>query len=420
MTLYRACWLAVYIAANLIAAIVFFRSGQLDGDLIGYPLPDHSVLVVASIAVVASYLIWMGPLFGAMNSFKVNSLVPSWGKIHLPHDEKFVGVFVILVQLLFLLFNIAEGTNVAGSRFSTDSPLRFIWILFVPDTLFLIYYGIYRKSRFFKFNLALYLISNVMRGWLGTWMIVFFMEGAYRVSEKRLDWKKVLLFLVAFSLLLPLLVQIKWTIRTVATGGVFNGNEILEQILMFTNTANWFDSFREAIQPIVMRLQHLANVIAIIDQSSILSDGLKNREFLYFFEEGVPQYTIGQILGMTGVSDIHIMLLTYLIPEQLPVDTITNTHVGLAGWFWIAPHLISIYIFYLLVLCWAGIWLAKKIGGGNLLMSVVWFAWLGFLMNGWFAAYIGFLQGIFILMCCRLTAMKFIPECIPESPIKHA
>ena len=408
MTIYRGIWLGIYVLATLIATVVFGVAGELDGDLIGFPLPSYSILVIATIFVVVSYLVWMWPVFNILASIKVSPLIQSWKTADISHDQRIAGVFVLLVQIFYFAFNFMEGANVAGSRLHSDSPLRYFWILLAPDILFLVYYGIYRKSRFFAPNLIIYLLSNSMRGWLGTWLVVLFMEGAYRVREKRLSWKKAFVVLGIFGLFFPILVQLKWIIREQGANVFINGLEVFEGIFSFAINMNWLDAFSDAMRPTVMRFQHLANVVGIIGSSSELSAGLTNREFLYFFEEGLPQYTLEKVLGIAGVPDIHNMLLTYLTPEKLPVDTITNTHVGLVGWFWVTPELLPLYLFYVLLISWVGIWLAKKAGGGPVLMDMVWFAWLGWLLNGWFATYIAFLQALVILMSVRLFAETVI------------
>ena len=406
MKYYRRFWLAIYILANLAGAIIFGISGQLDGDLIGYPLPSYSVLLVATISVVVSYLIWMGPVFNIIASIKIKSLFSQKALAGVARDERFVGIVVLIVQFCFLIFNSQEGVNVAGSRLQSDSSIRYFWILLAPDALFLVYYGLYRKSSLFGTNLILYLVSNAMRGWLGTWLIIFFIEGAYRLREERLNWKKLMLVMAVFVPFLPVLVELKWIIRELGAVGALSLDEGSSRLLSFLVSMNWWEALFDSVRPIVMRFQHLANVIGIMDVSTNLSGGLANGEFKYFFEEGLPQYTFQKIFGISVLSDIHVMLLTYLIPEQLPVDAITNTHVGLVGWFWISPFLVPFYLFYLLLLSWLGMWLAKKAGGGGLLIDIIWFSWLGYLMNGWFAAYIEFMQALVVLIFIRMIAAR--------------
>ena len=408
MTYYKRIWLAVYILANLIGAMIFGMSGQLDGDLIGYPLPGNSVLLVATIAVVASYLIWMGPIFSYMASIKIKTIFSRKESAGVARDSSIVGIVVLIVQICFLIFNSQEGVNVAGSRLQSDSSIRYFWILLAPDALFLVYYGIYRKSALFGPNLILYLISNAMRGWLGTWLTIFFIEGAHRLREGRLNWKILILLIVIFIPFLPVLIELKWVIRELGTGGVLSLDEVSSRLMESIIDMDWWAAFSDSMRPIVMRFQHLANVIGIIDVSTDLSRGLTNGEFKNIFEEGLPQYTVEKIFGISVLPDIHVALLTYLIPEQLPVDTITNTHVGLVGWFWISPSLVPFYLLYLLVLSWLGMWLAKKAGGEGLLIDIIWFSWLGYLMNGWFAAYIEFMQALVVLVCIRALASRVV------------
>lgn len=102
MKYYRRFWLAIYILANLGGAIIFGISGQLDGDLIGYPLPSYSVLLVATISVVVSYVIWMGPVFNIIASVKIKSLFAQKAALAgVARDERFVGIVVLIVQLFW-------------------------------------------------------------------------------------------------------------------------------------------------------------------------------------------------------------------------------------------------------------------------------------------------------------------------------
>ncbi len=401
MKYYRGIWLAAYIMANLIAAFVFGITGELDGDLIGYPLQDYSVLIVATIFVVGSYLIWMGYVFNIVSSIKVSELFARGEISGSAQEKRIIGIFVLIVQLGYMVFNYQQGANTAGSLQHSDSNVRYLWFLFVPDALFLVYYGLCRKSGLFAPNLFLYLLSNAMRGWLGTWLIVFFIEGAYRLREGRLNGKKTLILLTIFVAMLPVLIELKWMIRS---GGTIHLNEIYTGLVSYIENMDWWGGLSDAIRPIVMRFQHLACVIGIIDHSTILSEGLANREYLYFFEEGLQP--LEKLIGIAAVPDIHVTLLTHLIPEQLHANSITNTHVGLVGWLWLSPLLFPVYLYYLLLVSWLGMWLTKMAGGDGLLMEVLWFAWLGYLMNGWFGAYVEFMQALVVVICIRILISK--------------
>lgn len=396
---YRRVWLGIYVLANVIAAIIFGVQGELDGDLIGYPLTSYSVLLMATVSVVVSYLIWMGPVFNFIASVKVSSSMERGKHPSFPSEVSFMGMFVFATQAAYLIFNFQEGVNVAGSIQTTDSVARYLWYLLVPDAVFLVYYGLYRKSHLFLPNLFLYLVSNAARGWFGIWLIVFFIEGAYRLRNGRIDWKVLIGVLSIFIAVLPVLVELKWKIRTSVVDGRVPLDELYVGVWVYLENMDWLGDFSNTVQPIVMRFQHLACVIGIIDNANVISDGLNNREYVYFFEEGIQP--LEKLIGITVVPDIHVSLLNYLIPEQLQANSITNTHVGLVGWFWLSPHLLPLYFFYLFFISWLGIWLYKKIANEELLGDVVWFSWLGYLMNGWFAAYMQFLQALVVVFCVR-------------------
>ena len=396
---YRLVWLGLYVGANSFAAFVFWMTGNLDGDLIDYKVPSDDVLFVATASVILSYVLWMGPLFRFCSRIDVKSLVFDRFKVARPRDWRLMSVLVFVTQLGYLVYSISYGLNFAGSKAVADSPFRHLFYFLVPDWLFIVYYGIYRKSPGFIPNLTIYLLSNVIRGWFGMWLTVLFLEGAYRVLERKFSVRKLVPILALGVLAVPFFYQLKLAIRSVedSSYGLLDYaakaiNDVLE--------VGWFQAFGDAIWPIIMRFQHLANVVGIADKSSELARDA-GREFVSFFWEGTPQIVIRKMAGGIEVSDIHIQLLYYLIPEQLPVDAITNTHVGLVGWFWIAPLLAGLYLIYILILSWSSIWLAKKAGGPPLLMNAVWFVWLLLLMNGWFAAYIDFLQAMVVVILAR-------------------
>ena len=177
--------------------------------------------------------------------------------------------------------------------------------------------------------LGLYIFAN------HTWLFVFFIEGAYRIRENRLNFKKV----VIAPPFLACSIGAEMDHRELGTTVPLNVNKVSDRVLFYITNVNWREAFTNTIRPIVMRLQHLASVIGIIDNANVISAELNNREFLYFFEEGHPQYTFLKLFGNAGVQDIHNTLLTYLVPYQLPFETITNTHVRLVGRFWISPKI---------------------------------------------------------------------------------
>ena len=399
ITAYRSIWLGLYLLPAIFSTIVFCITDKLDGDLIGYKVSGANIVIVASFAVLISYLVWMVPIFRYFENLYRRKQMKSMDVSLINRDGSSLAYLVFLVQLGYLLFNLSYGVNVAGSKATSDSWLRFIFYFFVPDWLFIVYYSIYRKTPGFLPNLLLYIGSNVVRGWFGMWIIILFLEGAYRVQEREFNLKVYLPSITLGFVTLPFFYQLKLEIRS-AIDASLAPFDLINKVIQNIIDVGWTTAFIDSIWPVIMRFQHVSNVVGIIEKSSELSRDVGS-EFTYFFMEGTPQYVIRKMFSVTEISDIHIRLLYYLIPEQLPVDAITNTHVGLVGWFWIAPYLFLPYLLYLVILSWVSIWVARKADPCLLLLNAVWFMWLALLMNGWFAAFIDFIQAMIVLILVR-------------------
>jgi len=88
---------------------------MLGGDTVGIPVPDLRTLIVAATCVVASYLVWMGPIYIAMEKVTVKPLSASWKESRLPDDDRSISIFVFALQLSFLGYCLIEKMGVAGS-----------------------------------------------------------------------------------------------------------------------------------------------------------------------------------------------------------------------------------------------------------------------------------------------------------------
>ncbi len=400
---YRAFWLGIYVVAAIVAASLFAARGMLGGDSVGIPLSDFRTLIVAVSCVVVSYLFWMGPVYKVMEKMTVSPLFPKWKEGAFPDDDRQISFFVLILQLSFLGYSLIEGVGIAGSIKRVDLAIKYIWVLLPADIIFLVYYALYRKSRWFLPNLVLYILSNTLRGWLGFWLIILFLEGSFRVREKRFDWKKISLTMALFVYLAPFLIEIKWVIRKLGNAYIFN----FDNLFSVVKSVNWLESIVRVSESVLMRLQHLDIVIVIVNNAAILAERLRAREFLYFFEEGLPQFTIERLLGWPRVPDIHIKLIDYFAVYPAGDGAISNTHTGMVGWLWIAPEWALVYLAYISMLTWSGIWLAKKLGGTERVVDLVWFAVLVWVMNGWFGAYMEFLQALVVVVAAKILVRKF-------------
>lgn len=402
MNYFRHFWLGIYLLAAVAAAGLFAARGELGGDSVGIPLSDLRTLMAAVSCVAISYLVWMCSVFHSLEKIAVAPWFANGGRGALPEDDKPISIFVLILQLSFLAYCIVEGVGVAGSVKHVDLAIKYIWILLPSDAIFFVYFALYRQSRWFLPNLVIYILSNMLRGWLGFWLIIAFLEGVYRIREKKFEWKKVSIAMALFFYLAPFLIEIKWAVRKFGNAYILNWENLVGVI----GSVSWWDSFVRMSESVLMRLQHLDIVIDIVNNAGVLAEKLHEREFLYFFEEGLPQFVMERALGWPRVPDIHIKLIDYFAVYPAGSAAISNTHTGFVGWLWIIPELAPLYLMYVLMLIWFGIWLAKKLGATGGIVELVWYAVLVWVMNGWFGAYIEFLQALVAVIIAKMLVGK--------------
>lgn len=407
MRYYKAFWLGVYVAAAVAAACLFAVRGELEGDFKGVVISDLTTLLVATGSIVIAYLVCMGPVYNWMESVRVKPMLQSPLVDESRYCEWLLSILVFLIQLTFLVFCLVEQVGIAGSTRLSYLPLKYVWVLFPADAIFLVYYCLYRRSPWTLPNLGVYMVSNVLRGWLGFWLVILFVEGAYRMLERRFDWKKISALLAVFVILIPYLVEIKWKMRD--HGYAFLAN--VSNLMDMAREVDWWQSMMLTLERSLMRLQHVDNVTVIINNSTFLSEKVLHREFLYFFEEGLPQFALERLIGWPRIPDIHLKLLEYFaVFKPTAPGVVSNTHTGLVGWFWITPGWWLAYVGYVFLLAWLGIWLAKKQENSGLIVEFAWFAGLIWLMNGWFGAYIEFLQAMVVILCLRIFIKRSLPS----------
>ncbi len=399
---HRALLLGVYVTANVVAAAMFWSLRELDPDYASIPVPSGGVILAATFGVVLSYFLMMGPIFGILETRRLPEPQPS---VKPSRTHEGVGWVILVVQVVFLLFVLTDTSYIAGAASSSSSPLKWVAVLMVPDTLFLVYYGFYRESPLFYPNLSLFIASNVVRGWSSFWLVIIFMETARLVRQNRFRWRIAIIGMGVVVALTPFLQLAKWLVRVAAIG---NTGIDVGLIAAFRDTLLSTD-LGEAVQATalwgVSRFQHLSSVLGAIQDRVPILAALHGGSAQYFFEEGLPQFTVDRVLGIRGIPDLH-SFVPQLMGQAPAGDFVNVFQLGLTGWLWLLPLWAPIYLIYVLALGYAGIWLVKKMGGPELAMDAVWLAWILYLMNGWFGAYISLLQALVIVAVLRTLAAR--------------
>lgn len=399
-----SAWLWIYIAANIIAAFIMFQEGALIGDLEGEKLLNSTVLIEAIVIVVLCYFLILKVFFNFLVKLRITKVFPV--KPEEPQSNKILGRIILGLQLLFVVFFLKEGVNVAGAGDAkSSSPLAFFWILMPIDTIFLVYYSFNRQDPLFKYNLIAYLLSNILRGWSGVFLFVLFFEWCHAFRRKKVTYSKVGIVGAIVLVLYPFLLNLKWVIRGLSNDSK-NFASFVQLYLSSMNGSSYLEMFATGVGHLVGRLQHTSNIVEIIQMKAFLQQEFLKGNILPFWSDGLPQLAYRKILSVSAPPNVGVALTDYFFPFGDFELGSWNLNSGFAGWFFITPGLIPVYFLYIFFLCYLSVFLTKQLERKESSLDALWLAWLIYLVSGWIGAFIGFIYSIFIFILLRVLAQQ--------------
>ncbi|MCB8747113.1 oligosaccharide repeat unit polymerase [Rhodoferax sp. U2-2l] len=387
----RIVWASIFILINLICMIVILVDRRLLGDTAGVALEAFDMVVPMTIVVISSYIMILGFVFPLFCRIKVRP-VPLL--IRIGHDN--FGLALLFLQLVFIYFFTSTGLFVAGSLSRSESIWSIFWVLINVDTLFFIYYGFFRESRFFLINLGVAIVSNMLRGWSGIFMLIILMESARLVRAKRISFLKIGIGLFFIVILYPLIYIIKLQVRSSFSG---SGAEPVFFDLIFFNISDfgyrgYLDLLWISFLQIFERLQLVSSQIVVYQNSTELAAGLSADVITPFWMEGIHGIAYERIFQLQPMQNIGVSLANLIDPFQSDVNW--NANPGYASWFFLQPLLSPIYLAYTFVQIFVVIWLVKRMGGGVCAFDMLWFACLLYLVPGWLGSFVLFIHSLII------------------------
>ncbi len=314
----RFPWLLGYISVNIIAVWFMYDSNELIGDFAGFSLYSVDALFWAVTLIICSYFLLLMPTFQFISRIKINPI--NWGpRERLAGDR--IGGFLILLQIGFIMFNLTTGVNIAGAgHIKTDSYFSVFWILIYADRLFFIYYGLYRDNKYFYPNLFIWLLSNLLRGWAGVFLIVLFFEWCRAYRKKKITMIRLTLLVIAVLTLYPLLALLKFMIRSSAlTGMTFSA--IQEGLVATYTGVDYFSLIGDGLFHIISRLQLTSYLVEVMHQSDLFKKAFSNGEFAPFWMEGFHGIVYDRVLGHARQVNIGVYFTSIY-------DTTTNFILG--------------------------------------------------------------------------------------------
>lgn len=408
----RLPWLWLFVLVNIIAALIMLDSGELIGDVGGIQLYNQSSLLWAVVLVVASYLIILGPVFNFISRIKIQSL--NFGVDDSKLGQK-LGKLLAVLQIIFIIFNLSTGVNIAGSNTNrTDSSFAMFWVLLPVDALFIIYYGTYRDNKYFYLNLAIWIVSNTLRGWAGIWLIIIFFEWCRAAYLKKVKLVPVVMVALLVAALYPLISSLKWGMRAVAAAGL-SLDILIDGLSRNLEAADFLTLIGGGLEHLIGRLQSTSMVVEVMRLSDLLQVKFAAGEFAPFWKEGMHGILFDRLF--IGEKQLYIgVAFTKFADFGFIYDVGDwNVSLGYPSWFFIAPWQSPTYILYTLFLCFVSFYLVKKIGTSMLSRDMLWYSWLGYLLAPWFQTFTAFIYALFvflvlkILMAC-ISSIRLMPK----------
>jgi hypothetical protein len=376
-----------------------FGTGELVGDVQGNPVYSNSALLLATTLVVVSYVVMLGPVFNFACKLKVRPINFGAGDEKVPNR---LGLIILALQLGFMTFNLVTGVNVAGANtVRSESSFALFWVFIPVDALFFVFYGFYRDSKYFYINLAVWLISNVLRGWSGIFMFVLFFEWCRGIRSNRISLKKAIAIGAGAIVLFPVLTALKWALRAQATNVVSLG-DIVEGLSANLGADDFLIIVWQGIIQVFARLQVTSLVVEVIRLAHLLQNEFSNNSFTPFWLEGLHGIIYEKLFVGHKSLPLSVAFSLYgSVGWQSAVVGDWNINTGLVSWFFVAPILAPFFVLYVVSLGLSSVFLAKKMGNFESSKDMVWFAWLVYLMPPWFPAFITVLQALLIMLFLR-------------------
>lgn len=393
----RILFLVLYIIANIYAYLTMVDIERYVGDY-SFWLNTKTPLFPILLMVLFSYYIVCGPIYNF--GVKIKTSFPKKCSVN---RLLFFGWSLLFLQILYFIYNFTTGSNQAGAS-NPEGVVRFLWLILPVDYIFYIYYVFARtsKSKLVKFNLFIFALSQLSRGWLG-WLLVFiYIELCFWLKRNdgniRLKLKSFFIYILFTPVLalFPLLIYLKVAMRDALS---LQDVSILYEIINGLDFSFVFLSFFDAL---FFRLQHFSNVVFVYDNINALREFLQSDRVAMFYFEGLLPQIISKLIDIAPGEDIHLFLYSYFINAKYIAETTLQT--GFVSWLFFDMGTSVIYLSYILLLIFSSIYLSKKTGSYEV-QSLTWFFVFLYLMNGWFNAYLFYMQALIIV--CFFLRVRF-------------
>lgn len=363
----------LYSLANILFALIGINNNEMLIEFNLYTVEQNLMLAALGFQFISIFI-----LVAFYNLF--NKKIFKDSSDHGYND--FAGYVLLLYQLAFMFFALIFGVGVVGQeKVNVNVIILIIFNLLSADTIFFIIGSQLKSNKIFKFNLILYLVSSILRGWMGGLLIAFLIYLCRRkylfIHLSTLIYLSVFLILIIF--LMPFFIDIKFAIR--------------EHKSFEVDFNDYFMRLEIALGYLLGRFQHVGHIYLIM-KNGYYYDLYQLGNIRSFLLEGLPQDIVYRRLGgilSPSFSDTVVL-------NEFGGDWNTNT--GLVGWWVVLKESIVFFIAY-----WGGLilttyYLIYKYATKQLFLVFSVFM-LAYFYHGWLSAFFNLIFIIWVLVILK-------------------
>lgn len=366
---------------------IFYHFGIItDGDFSGWKiLNSHLFLLVFFFSVCLIPLFYYLILF--INNIIETSNIKQITLQLTTRRDSLISYLVMIIQIAYFIYVYTTGTATLGHTepVKVNNPLKYIFTLFNPDALFMIYYLISKKGLTQKSNLIIFLISNIYRGWIAgamlQIMILFLIRNASYLKIK-LHW--IILSICFASLLAPSIYYLKYVSRNAET-------------LSIERYSSYYSSqyYLKIMNQIFARFQHIDVNYFMFENIDKIRKAEENKQF-------VPPYLDNSFrrLLSSNFNYSYNTLNEYTARDILYRKVGGNVQIGILPWLFISGSTTLIYLIFLVFLIFSFSLILKllRLPYEIRINSILWFS-IFYLLHSWFFAFILLFAPALLVLC---------------------
>ncbi len=390
-------FLLLFIISNIYSCLYFINTGHLLGEVSDFNFKSEETSIYINLLIIFFYLFFLVVIFRFFSKIHVNSLLDNDCRIKWCKAEFFWGKLLIIIQILFIFYFCLTNTFGANSLNRDGGIISALWVVLSPDNLFFIYYSIFRKSRYAKYNLLLAILSNILRGWSGILIFIVFIELCYRYREGKLKIRLLSKICGIMFLLYPVILAVKYGIRdSFLTNSNFWESFDRSWLYVFNNNGvlGYINGLLFGIEQFFSRIQLFSNAVVVYSLKHELANFVITNKVTSYWQEGIYGIIWNRIFDLPTSYNLGEVLANFIDPQSIIGSW--NSNPTFLSWLFIDPFQIGIYLLFTIALCFITMFLVKKITSSTLSLDMLWYMWLILIMPGWFASLILFLNTLII------------------------